>query len=158
MGLRKLCSGHGSAYAGQLAAAWARAALPDTEMQRRDKPLQSRLLLCDTDAIRRRSQEQRNRRKRRDGGTGRRSGLKIRRGQPRGGSTPPPGTTQSSRSSLELAFGREDIAALPLSTRGIGQLQRACMAGGVVDQRKGHVHTSARQAYLLAQGRADPLG
>jgi hypothetical protein len=28
----------------------------------------------------------------RDGGTGRRSGLKIRRGQPRGGSTPPPGT------------------------------------------------------------------
>jgi hypothetical protein len=29
---------------------------------------------------------------RRDGGTGRRSGLKIRRGQPRGGSTPPPGT------------------------------------------------------------------
>jgi hypothetical protein len=29
----------------------------------------------------------------RDGGTGRRSGLKIRRGQPRGGSTPPPGTT-----------------------------------------------------------------
>jgi hypothetical protein len=31
-------------------------------------------------------------RKSRDGGTGRRSGLKIRRGQPRGGSTPPPGT------------------------------------------------------------------
>ena len=29
---------------------------------------------------------------RRDGGTGRRSGLKIRRGQPHGGSTPPPGT------------------------------------------------------------------
>jgi hypothetical protein len=32
--------------------------------------------------------------KRRDGGTGRRSGLKIRRGQPRGGSTPPPGTIE----------------------------------------------------------------
>jgi hypothetical protein len=30
----------------------------------------------------------------RDGGTGRRSGLKIRRGQPRGGSTPPPGTSK----------------------------------------------------------------
>ena len=30
----------------------------------------------------------------RDGGTGRRSGLKIRRGQPRGGSTPPPGTNK----------------------------------------------------------------
>ena len=30
----------------------------------------------------------------RDGGTGRRSGLKIRRGQPRGGSTPPPGTNR----------------------------------------------------------------
>ncbi len=30
--------------------------------------------------------------KRRDGGTGRRSGLKIRRPQRRGGSTPPPGT------------------------------------------------------------------
>ena len=29
----------------------------------------------------------------RDGGTGRRSGLKIRRSQGRGGSTPPPGTT-----------------------------------------------------------------
>src|SRR6185437_4954728 len=29
---------------------------------------------------------------RRDGGTGRRSGLKIRRSQGRGGSTPPPGT------------------------------------------------------------------
>src|ERR1700687_63237 len=29
---------------------------------------------------------------RRDGGTGRRSGLKIRRGQPHGGSIPPPGT------------------------------------------------------------------
>ena len=33
--------------------------------------------------------------KRRDGGTGRRSGLKIRRGQGRGGSTPPPGTTHN---------------------------------------------------------------
>jgi hypothetical protein len=32
---------------------------------------------------------------RRDGGTGRRSGLKIRRGQPRGGSTPPPGTNKT---------------------------------------------------------------
>jgi hypothetical protein len=31
----------------------------------------------------------------RDGGTGRRSGLKIRRGQPHGGSTPPPGTKNS---------------------------------------------------------------
>ncbi len=31
----------------------------------------------------------------RDGGTGRRSGLKIRRGQPRGGSTPPPGTNET---------------------------------------------------------------
>src|SRR6185437_6207287 len=33
---------------------------------------------------------------RRDGGTGRRSGLKIRRASARGGSTPPPGTTLES--------------------------------------------------------------
>jgi Beta-lactamase len=33
----------------------------------------------------------------RDGGTGRRSGLKIRRSQGRGGSTPPPGTIQNKR-------------------------------------------------------------
>src|SRR5438876_2041643 len=32
---------------------------------------------------------------RRDGGTGRRNGLKIRRPSGHGGSTPPPGTTQS---------------------------------------------------------------
>lgn len=46
---------------------------------------------------------------RRDGGIGRRSGLKIRRGQPRGGSTPPPGTT--------LAYSEYERNHLSLSVR-----------------------------------------
>ncbi len=41
----------------------------------------------------------------RDGGTGRRSGLKIRRGQPRGGSTPPPGTKRINGLENQRIFG-----------------------------------------------------
>ena len=41
----------------------------------------------------------------RDGGTGRRSGLKIRRGQPRGGSTPPPGTNKIKDLPNQRIFG-----------------------------------------------------
>ena len=43
----------------------------------------------------------------RDGGTGRRSGLKIRRGQPRGGSTPPPGTKILKDLRAKLPLGSE---------------------------------------------------
>jgi hypothetical protein len=41
----------------------------------------------------------------RDGGTGRRSGLKIRRGQPHGGSIPPPGTNKINKLQNQRIFG-----------------------------------------------------
>jgi hypothetical protein len=50
----------------------------------------------------------------RDGGTGRRSGLKIRRGQPRGGSTPPPGTILNTNIICEIRGLPRSLGALCL--------------------------------------------
>ena len=60
----------------------------------------------------------------RDGGTGRRSGLKIRRGQPRGGSTPPPGTTSFPFQTIFFELFTATLIARPRGTAGRFQVQK----------------------------------
>ena len=77
----------------------------------------------------------------RDGGTGRRSGLKIRRGQPRGGSTPPPGTnsklfriSQFTGYYLSLAVWREAEIWVEALIGGLRVSRTPLLATGRVDK------------------------
>src|SRR5580704_15315612 len=58
---------------------------------------------------------------RRDGGTGRRSGLKIRRPSGLGGSTPPPGTTESKEVSSFSLKNRNGPFVVPVCAKSLGQ-------------------------------------
>src|SRR6516164_5677045 len=71
---------------------------------------------CDTECIQPR---------RRDGETGRRSGLKIRRPSGHGGSSPPPGTNSTSVPSTQNHFSREKLKRFS-SVNGLLEVSWCC--------------------------------
>ncbi len=125
--------------------------------KRPPKDFRRRALLFHDDPTRHRRQKQLESETRRDGGTGRRSGLKIRRGQPRGGSTPPPGTKGRRKSESTISLDPE-TPYLPFRgiCRAIAPPQRAptvysfASHSGIFPNRASHSdeRTQRRPSYL----------